>query len=359
MNNFRSTTTSLTVSRNINTTRATRPSRARLTSWITRSIAMVCLCLGAAAHAADSLRVGVLKFGTVNWELDVIKHHGLDAKHGYDLDVLKLGGGGASKVALQGEEVRVIVSDWIWVARQRAEDRNYTFAPYSLAVGGVMTHPDAGINTIADLKGKRLGIAGGPVDKSWLLLRAYTRKTMDLDLADELEPNFGAPPLINKLISKGDLDAVLNFWHFGAKLKAAGMKELIAVSDILPELGIDGGIPLLGWVFDEQWANDNQDLVKAFLASSYEAKKLMLDSDAEWDRLRPKMKADDDNTFIALRDTWRAGVPMAFGDAEKERASKTFAIMAEVGGPKLTGTATELLPGTFWDKIDLGPLANQ
>ena len=34
----------------------------------------------ATAHAADlgTVRVGVLKFGTVNWELDVIKQHGLD-----------------------------------------------------------------------------------------------------------------------------------------------------------------------------------------------------------------------------------------------------------------------------------------
>lgn len=322
-------------------------------------LAFVFLMSHSLAHAQETLKVGVLKFGTVNWELDVIKHHALDKKHGYELDVLKLGGGSASKVALQGKEVSVIVSDWIWVARQRAEDRNYTFAPYSLAVGGVMTRPDANINTVADLKGKRLGIAGGPVDKSWLLLRAYTRKSLGTDIADDLEPNFGAPPLINKLMSKGELDAVLNFWHFGAKLKAAGMNELIAVSDILPELGVDGPIPLLGWVFDEQWATDNEELIKAFIASSYDAKKLMLESDAEWDRLRPKMKAEKDATFIALRDTWRQGVPRAFGDAEKERAAKTFAIMAEVGGPKLTGSAKSLSAGTFWDKIDLGPLASQ
>ena len=43
----------------------------------------------ATAHAADlgTMKVGVLKFGTVNWELDVIKAHGLDAKEGFTLEV--------------------------------------------------------------------------------------------------------------------------------------------------------------------------------------------------------------------------------------------------------------------------------
>ena len=44
------------------------------------------LVMTVAAHAADlgTIRIGVLQFGTVNWELDVIEHHGLDAKEGFD-----------------------------------------------------------------------------------------------------------------------------------------------------------------------------------------------------------------------------------------------------------------------------------
>ena len=35
--------------------------------------------------------VGVLKFGTVNWELNVVKHHKLDLKEGYNLLVKGFG----------------------------------------------------------------------------------------------------------------------------------------------------------------------------------------------------------------------------------------------------------------------------
>ncbi len=69
---------------------------------------------------AEPVRVGVLKFGTVAWELEVIKHHGLDRKAGFELEVVPFASTLATKVALQAGALDVIVSDWFWVSRQRA-----------------------------------------------------------------------------------------------------------------------------------------------------------------------------------------------------------------------------------------------
>ncbi len=312
------------------------------------------LSLSATALADDpAVRVGVLKFGTVNWELNAVEHHAIDAANGIDMQVSGYANGNAAKIAFQGGEVDVIVSDWIWVARQRADGKNLAFFPYSLAVGSLMVRPDSGIASLPDLAGKKLGVAGGPVDKSWLLLRAYSQLKHNQDLADIVEPNFAAPPLINKLMAKGDMDAAVNFWHFGAKLKAAGMTPLIGIEEMLPELGVEGPVPLLGWVFDRDWAEQNMDSINSFLASSYAAKKLMLESDEEWERLRERTKAKSDAEFVELRDTWRLGAPKRFGDAEKADASKVFAIMAANGGKKLVGSATEVDPDTFWDEFSI------
>ena len=83
------------------------------------------LLIAAAAHAADlgTIRIGVLQFGTVNWELDVIEQHGLDAKEGFNLEVAAFASNDAADVALMGEAVDGIVEDWLWVSRQRAEYR--------------------------------------------------------------------------------------------------------------------------------------------------------------------------------------------------------------------------------------------
>lgn len=302
-----------------------------------------------ALHAENApVRVGVLKFGTVNWELDVIQHHGLDADNGVAVQVVPLGSKNATSVALQGGAVDIIVTDWVWVSRQRAEGRKYVFFPYSLTVGALLVHPDAGISRLSDLEGRKLGIAGGPVDKSWLLLQAYARKSQGLDLQQAAQPTFAAPPLLNQLMLQGDLPAVLNYWHYGARLEAAGMRPLIQVTEIMSGLGVDGGVPLLGWVFEEQWAAQNREALIAFLKSSYAAKNILDRSDEEWQRLRPLTKAEDEKTLAALRDSYRLGIPRRFGDQELEAARQVFSLLAREGGRDLVGRSSELTAGTFW-----------
>jgi NitT/TauT family transport system substrate-binding protein len=324
----------------------------KLRNVVFATLAIVVPIFASAAAADDMAKVsiGVLKFGTVNWALNVIKEKGLDKAEGIDLEVVELANKDATNIALQGGAVNIIVTDWIWVSRQRAEGKNYTFAPYSLAVGSLMVRPDAGISKVADLEGKNLGVAGGPVDKSWLLLRAYTQKELGKDLADMLQPNFAAPPLLNELMSKGELDAVLNFWHFSARLKAKGMQELIGVSDILPALGVNGDVPLLGWVFREDWAAEQRPAVEGFLRAARKAGELMQQDDQLWDEyLRPMSNAEDDATLVALRDSYRIGIPQQFGAAEIEVAAKVFEILARLGGEDLVGSSTALQPGTFWE----------
>ena len=304
-------------------------------------------CLPARAELTE-LRVGVLKFGTVNWELDVIRRHGLAEREGVKLVIVPLALKNAAAVALQGGAVDVIVSDWLWVARQRADGRNYVFTPYSRAEGSLMVRPDAGVGGLADLRGKRIGVAGGPLDKSWLLLRAYARSRLGQDAADLVEPSFAAPPLLNSLVLKGELQGALNFWHYAARLSAAGMQRLVSIDEILAGLGIDRELPMIGWVFGEQWAEANRAAVAGFLRASTAAKQLLASSDEEWANLRPRMKVSDDATFAALRDGYRAGIPQASSAQAEAAAKQAFKVLAREGGERLVGTATELAEGVFW-----------
>ncbi len=74
---------------------------------------------GFQAVAAETVRVGILKFGTVNWELDVMKHHKLDEKMA-SWSIRFFAGEDAAGVALMAGSVDMIVSDWLWVSRERA-----------------------------------------------------------------------------------------------------------------------------------------------------------------------------------------------------------------------------------------------
>ncbi len=309
--------------------------------------AALALGLGAVAGWAEvpTLKVAVLKFGTVNWELDTIDHHGLDAAEGFDLEVIGMAGGSATKVAFQGGEADVIVSDWLWVARQRAAGKDYVFIPYSKAVGGIMVAGDSEAQELADLAGEAVGIAGGPLDKSWLILRAYAAQ-QGMDLEGETEQVFGAPPLIFKTALDREVAGAVNYWHFMAKMKASGMRELISTSEAAEALGLDAETPLLGYVVKGALLQEQPDLVHGLAAASRAAKDLLAEDEAEWSRLRPRMNVDTDAQFTELKAGFRAGIP-AEGAVDEDAAARMLELMVDLGGTELLGEATSLPNGTF------------
>ncbi|MCR9086635.1 MAG: ABC transporter substrate-binding protein [Rhodobacteraceae bacterium] len=318
----------------------------KLTRLFAAGAVALSLAGGTAGAETPVLRASVLEFGTVNWELDTIRHHGLDAAEGFALEVQGVAGGAAAKVAFQGGATDVITSDWLWVARQRAAGKDYVFIPYSKAVGGVMVPADSPAQSLADLKGGKIGIAGGPLDKSWLILQAYAAQDQGLDLAGETEQVYGAPPLIFKTALDGDLDGAINYWHFMAKMDAGGMRPLVSVSEAAEALGLNPETPLLGYVLRGEMLRENPELVHGLAAASRAAKEMLASDDAEWDRLRPRMKAKSDAEFEALKAGWRAGIPDP-GPVNEEEAAAMLRLMAELGGSDLVGEATDLPEGVF------------
>lgn len=288
--------------------------------------------LGLSSASADTLpnvRVGVLKFGTVSWELSVIRHHQLDREADFSMQVVEFASGNAAAVALQAGRVDIIVNDWLWVLEQNRRQKSYRYFPYSTAVGGLVVSPESGIQSIADLKGKRVGVAGGPVDKSWLLIAQYAKKSADTDLRTEADVRFAAPPLLNRMLLNGQLDAVVNYWHYNARLVGQGMSALLPTATAMSELGIGSETPMLGWVFDAQWLGAKSGLVDRFIKASYRAKHILATEAGEWQRIRPLMQADNDAVFKALIDAYRAGIPEN-GRAGRESVALLHQLLTEL-----------------------------
>jgi NitT/TauT family transport system substrate-binding protein len=60
------------------------------------------------------------------------------------------------------------------------------------------------------------------------------------------------------------------------------------------------------------------------------------------------MRAKDDATFQALKRHYREGIPQRPVAANEADAKILYRLLRELGGETLVGTATELVPGTFW-----------
>ncbi len=319
-------------------------------NW-SKAIAAACAAsfCAAAALAQDLpvLRAATLEAGTLNWELETIKEHGLDEANGFVLETQGYADNPATRIAVEGGEADMAVADWIWVARQDAEGKDYVAIPYSTAVGGLVVRDDSPYQTLEDLKGEKIGIAGGPLDKSWLILRAYCEQEYGFDLADETEQVYGAPPLIFKTALQGETAGAINFWHFLAKMKAAGMHELMSVTEAAEALGLDPNTPLLTYYMKREFAEANPELAQGLYRASRQAKELLME-DANWEALRPMMNAANDAEYAALREGFRQGVP-APGPVDTEAANRMLQVMAELGGEELVGQATSVPEGLFLD----------
>ncbi len=302
------------------------------------------------SRAAETIRLAVQKTGTFAWELAVIRAHGLDRQANLTIEVSELASPEAGKVALRGGAADVIVSDWLWVSRERGLGAKLTFYPYSSALGAVMVPDSSSIRTLADLKGRKLAVAGGPIDKSWLLLRA-SMKQDGIDLKSESTILYGAPPLLAAKTLSGEMDATVNYWNFCAALEAKGLRRLIGIEDLLPRLGATGRTSMIGYVFDEGWGGANRDTVASFIAVTRAAKEILATSDAEWEKIAPLTGAPDTATLRAYRDRYREGIPRRPIAAEEADARVLYRVLAAIGGRELVGPAPELEPGTFYRAI--------
>jgi NitT/TauT family transport system substrate-binding protein len=316
-------------------------------------VALLVVAASSAAFAADRLRIAVQSTGTFAWQLDVIRRHGLAEAANLTLIDTAMASPDAGKLALNAGTVDIAVVDWLWVARERALGTKLQFYPYSTAVGAIMIKNDSPIRSLADLKGRTLSIAGGPLDKSWLIVQAAAIRH-SVDLKRETTLQYGAPPLIYQKLLQGEAEASLNFWNFCAQLDGHGYRRLYDVREAETDLGLREPLSLTGYVFPESFVAAHKDTIDRFLTVVRQANDILLNSDQEWDALRPLMRAEDDATFLALRDRTRQGLPRRSVDAEETDARGLFKALADVAGPELVGPARELDPDLYYHPLPGG-----
>jgi NitT/TauT family transport system substrate-binding protein len=303
--------------------------------------------LSSVAHSADRIRVAAQFTGTLGWELAVLRAHGLDRQANLDIETIELASTEAGQIALRGGSVDLILSDWLWVSRERALGDDLVFYPYSSTLGAVMVPATSPIEDVAGLKGRKLGVAGGPLDKSWLLLQAFARQS-GLDLKKQSDIIYGAPPLLAEKALQGETDATLTFWNFCARLEAKGMRRAVDMADVMKRLGATGPVAMIGYVFPGAWAEHNRDVLDRFLTAADQAKKILGDSPSEWQRLVSRIGTSDSVALEIYRRRYAEGIPHRSLVDEAADAKALYRVLAEVGGRDLVGSARELAPGTFY-----------
>ena len=309
--------------------------------------AVAAFFMGLEPVAAETLRIGAQMSGTFGWELALIKARGLDKAAGLDLVVTDLANTDAGKLAIASGSVDIVLSDWLWVSRERSLGKTLTFTPYSSALGAVMAKGDGPIKGLADLKGHKLGVAGGPLDKSWLLLQAYA-KSKGMVLSSEAEVVYGAPPLLGQKTVQGEIDATLQFWNFCADLEQRGFKRVIEIADVEMALGAKGPSAMVGYVFDEKFAAGHAEALTKFLDIARQAKLALASEPGLWPDIMIRIGQKDPAAAAIFQKRYADGVPRRTIAEEEADARVLFHTLASVGGAELVGSSPELDLGAYY-----------
>jgi NitT/TauT family transport system substrate-binding protein len=318
--------------------------------WSTALFALIAAITlgGANAEARDRIRLAVQKTGTLAWELDVIRAHGLDRKLDLAIETIELASTEAGKVALKGGAADLILSDWLWVARERSLGDGLVFYPASSSLGAVMTPPSqSSIRDVVNLKGKRLAVAGGPLDKSWLLLQAFALQA-GIDLKKQATVVYGAPPLLSQKALQGEADATLTYWNFCADLENKGFRRAVTVQRVIQGLGAKGPLAIIGYAFDGDWAKRNRSIIGHFLEAARGAKEILASFETEWERLASSLHISDVNALAVYRQRYSEGIVRRSLAEEESDARALYLVLADIGGAQLVGPTRELPPGTFY-----------
>jgi len=308
---------------------------------------ILALLFNCEARAADTIRLAVQKTGTFAWELSIMKTRGLDKKAGLDLEATELASPEAAKIALLGGTADIILSDWPWVARQRSLGNPIVFYPYSTALGAVMVEAASPITDLSGLKGKKIGVAGGPLDKSWLLLQAFAREAQ-FDVASEANIIYGAPALLYQKALNGEADATLNYWNFCVALESRGFRRLINMEEVERRLGAKGPVAMVGYVFNEGFARRNAEPLARFLKIATQAKDILAHSDEDWEKIARDIGISDKTQLALYRQAYVSGIPQRTIEEEAADARVLYRVLAQSGGADLAGPAKELDEETYY-----------
>ena len=169
---------------------------------------MISLLFAAPLSAQDKVRVGLSSVSATNGSIWVAEDKGLFRKHGIDVEVIVVGGGGARVVSsLVAGDLHFSVGGGEGSVRSQLRGADTVIAASSLSKGlqRIMARPE--IKNYQDLKGRRIGITQYGSAAHLVLLLMLKKWNMRTDQVQILQ--VGSSPAMLASLDKGGIDAAV------------------------------------------------------------------------------------------------------------------------------------------------------
>src|SRR5499427_719544 len=178
------------------------------------SLGLMLLILSGCSRPATSTSDRTFKLGITSGAQEfvdfVMERHGLLDQAGLRADKVKSLSPANLHLMVAERKVDIGFGGFTTMATARGEGKDIiviygVFSPVNM----VFVRKDSSIKSLSDLKGKKLGVFGGPGSTTFAFLAVLAKNWYGIDLFKDAELVTAPAPALAELLGKGDIDAAL------------------------------------------------------------------------------------------------------------------------------------------------------
>lgn len=218
----------------------------------------------------------------------VIRKFALDRKYGFALEQVDFASPGQQFLLARSDAADVFPGNFVEVLRQRKAGVGIkSFRAFQSFNNQLIVPAASPIRSFADLRGKRFG-QFGTTTVDWLILRAAGKRAHGIDLEQDATVIGGAPPLLNQMLSRGSIDAAVQFSSVALQPISSGQFRTFGnIAGLIAEAGFDPKAYYLLWNVSETWLDKHPgpDTLRKLDAMFVEAYAILDRDDAIWEEV--------------------------------------------------------------------------
>src|SRR6266853_5223605 len=278
----------------------------RLTNSLIIFAFMLCACASAPRPDATSSRT--FKLGLIPGAQEfvdfVMEGHGILEQFGLKADKVKSLSPANLHPMLAERKVDIGFGGFTTMATARSEGKDI------IVIGGVFSlvhmvfvRKNSPIKSLTDLKGKKLGLFGGPGSTTFAFLAVIAKNWYGIDLFHDAQLVTAPAPALAELLGKGDIDAALLGTVESIQTFAKNRYRVLADLSAEYKAHQGGRAPAHVTVAtNEEFANTHPDIVRDYM-KAYKATLEYIRAHPEvWDEYAQSIKMDNPEERALLRE---------------------------------------------------------
>ena len=284
------------------------------------------------ARSGRAFRLGVIP-GAQDFIVYVMESRGLLEKHDLAPEKVQMLSPVNLHLMIAEQEVDVGFGGFTTMAIARARGKKVIavhgiFSPVNL----VFVLDDSPLQTLSDLKGKKLGIFGGPASTTFTFLGVIAKRWFDLDLVESVELVSAPGPALVSLLDRGEIDAALLGTTESLKFGANGRyRVLVDLSDEYRKHHTR--VPAhVAVTTNEDFAASHRDVVTDFVRAYREAVAYVKANPAIWAEYGARIEMVDEAEVEILRDKMTANLVGEWDAAQIETQREYLELAFDVLG---------------------------